>query len=116
MMSDHDDFSCLQFPKEWGHPRFNLGDRVQAGGIQGIVTGVHYVHPDGVSAVWDDAEPGWWIEVTGASKWMNCTFGEGEFFHNSVIHALPNDVGSVSQPQTLCHTPPHPLHPLNGGV
>jgi len=123
MMSDRGNFSCLQFPKEWGQPRFNFGDRVLNGKRPVIVMGVSYVHPNSVDGR-DSDKVGWWFWVADLQHhWHGCEFGECWGIHeedlqpsSNVIQAPSSSVGRVSQPQQSCNTSATHLQPLHSLV
>ena len=65
MITDHADFSCLQFPSDWEQPRFRLGDRVSVDGETetGLIVGAFYGSPDSCDPTFDRYRFGWWFEV-----------------------------------------------------
>lgn len=122
-MSNDAVFACLKFPKEWGQPRFNFGDRVWNGTRPVIVMGVSYTHPASVDGR-DGDKVGWWIWVADLKhRWKGCEFGEcwGVYEEDlqpssNVIHNPGSSVGPVSQHQQSCDTSATHLQPLHSLV
>lgn len=88
MMPNHEGFSYLQFPQEWGTPKFQMGETVIADGDVGLVVGYTYHPPTNFHSVMNNAQPGLWVYVLFPPRILECPVGNVLGYHQDVIQPV----------------------------
>ncbi len=116
MMLDHGSFSCLQFPMEWGQPRFKLGDTVLCDGEQGIIVGASYESSISCDPEFDTYQLGWWFFVCTQTIVGNKVLKNTTGHHQDVLQPVlaVGSSGIQTQQPGITHT--NTLEPLAFGV
>ncbi len=112
MMLDHATFACLQFPSEWGHPRFQLGQTVSCDDGTGFIIGATYSDEHSMNPGDDQECVGWWFwicfETVVAGRVLKNVLGK----HQDVIQPVNQSVDLVAWQQHGSSTPISILEPL----
>lgn len=116
MMLDHGGFSCVQFPAEWGTPRFQLGELVSVDGEVGTIVGVHYESSISYNPEFDTHELGWWFMVSVPSQVGEKILKHVSGWHQDVIQPVLTVGSSEIQQEGVCIPPISTLEPLCFGV
>lgn len=116
MIADHASFSCVQFPSEWGTPKFKLGDVVRVDGDVGTIIGIHYESLLSYDPEFDNHEMGWWFMVSVPHAVENRVLKHVSGYHEDVIQPVLAIGSSGIQQEGVCIPPINTLEPLCSGV
>jgi hypothetical protein len=107
MMLDRGRFSTIQFPSEWGIPRFQLGQLVRSNGNLAVVIGVNYVSPMSDQCLTQDVESGWWAEFYFITHSTRVMIGQTTLVSPSALqNTEPESNPNRTEFDRIIHTEP----------
>lgn len=96
MIADRVHFACLQFPREWDSPKFQIGQTVVCDDGVGVIVGATYESLQTHNPEFDTAKFGWWFFICIHSNVDDLVLKDVIGHHQDVIQPVYTAVEDVS--------------------